>query len=376
VERWFRVTYNQRADFFGDAWFAGAAGVPAGAPAARPAMAKPPVQAPASAPGLVFVWENERAKNAVLDGTGKVKRVWSAKYDGLSRPNRWYGADVRQGGLLPSDQAAGVVAESIREKKQFSLAVDAVCRAVPEGVGTIAFLGHAADGRVTFAMEQTGAKIALRMLAKTGEPITVSLGEVQTGTPFQVTAAYDGSVLHGYLNGQEAAAVKVETDLAAWQPDTLVFGRNGSGGDYWDGSVENLRIWDRAVTAEETTAAYQSFTVSWANRKPGQTVVVEAELMEVSEPADPETIAPYTRSLGENLYKVKKVESGTLDAEKIVVLQWVILGGKQLDTAEREPGKVYRLTLEPESARSELSGEHRSTDLFELDAPVFYDVES
>jgi len=101
---------------------------------------------------------------------------------------------------------------------------------------------------------------------------------------------------------------------------------------------------------------------------------VEAELEELTEPANPNEIAPYTRSLTEQVYAVRRVVQGTLDSAKIVVLQWSILDGREV-AESLEEGSLVTLHLEPLSAHPELEGEHRSADHEAFDLPVFLDVQ-
>jgi len=380
IEDWFRVTYNETADYYGDAWFASAAprrvapGATAPAPTPGPPAAVPTVSQ--SIPGLVFVWENERAKNATVDDHGKVRRVWSVRYDGQTRPNRWYGADIRNGGILPPEDTAETVAGTLARSHAIALSVDVTDSYMDAAAdGVIAFLGDDQDHAV-LTLEQKGSAVSATMHAASGESITASFGEAVAGKPLQLVVTYGGGILKTWTNGREAASVNVQADPATWNPVSLTFGRTPQGKRLWKGSLENLRVYDRALTAEEITRLYQASDSEWKAREPLPQTIVEAELIQASEPADPETIAPYTRSLAENLYKVKKVVSGEMKEESIVVLQWVILGGKPLESADRKEGQVYRLVLEPADEHSQLSGEHRSTDLLDVTSSIYYDMGS
>ena len=93
------------------------------------------------------------------------------------------------------------------------------------------------------------------------------------------------------------------------------------------------------------------------------------------EAEDLERLAPYTRSLAENVYRVLRTVEGTAVEGEIVVLQWVIMDSNVL---HEPPDTGIRVTLELESAddHPELTGEHRSSDIFEPALPVFYDVGS
>lgn len=376
VESWFRVTYNSSADFFGDAWLAGASQhLAKGLRMTVPITHKSSARAK-DVRGLVFVWENEQAQNAILDDQGKVQRVWNCRYDGEARPNRWYGADIRSGGLLPSDDAAPIIGTAISASGKISLTIDLESLAHDENLdGVVASLGNASSGS-HFWIEQKGGGYFACIRTTGGDVAKVSVGPVSIGEPVQLIVAYAENKIGVCRNGVEVASVDVKCDLSLWNPTAMVFGRDLDGKRFWKGSMENLRVFDRPITRAEVGEFYQASVARWASRKPASRVVVEAELVEASEPADPEGIAPYTRSLAENLYKVKRVVSGKLADQTIIVLQWVVLGGKTLESSVKNEADVYRLTLDPVEEHPELSGEHRSTDLFENASAVFYDVES
>jgi len=376
IESWFRVTYNQTADFFGDAWF--------GSAHQKESASKPSVPEPAhlavtpekGAAGLVFVWDNERARNAVLDAQGKVARSWNLRYDGETRPNRWYAADIKKGGLLPPDDAGEVVGEAIAKTGEITLTLEADNYVTDaSGDGMLAYLGGE-KGDAALTVEQVAGKFLARARAADGTMAEVDLGPVADGAAVQFVITYGKGLLKGFRNGVETASVSAQCTLSGWHPGTLVFGRDPQESRRWRGCLECLRILDRTLETAEIAQMHKEFTEERSERVPAVRVVVDAELVQASEPSDPEAIAPYTRSLAENQYKVKKVISGELADETIVVLQWVILGGEPVDGAEKMEGHTYRLVIEPVEDHAELSGEHRSTDLFDGTSRVFYDVES
>ncbi|RBP47918.1 malectin (di-glucose binding ER protein) [Roseimicrobium gellanilyticum] len=381
IDNWFRITYNNTSDFFGDAWFENASmhkpqpGIPQVTPPPAPVVT---VAAPAQAqvPGLVFLWENERAKNAILDDQGNIIRRWTAKYEGGTRPNRWFGADLRNGSLVPDEDAASVIAQGIQKSGQFTLSVDVShFLSAPKEHSIIAFLGSA-DGKSGLMLEHDEQGFGVRMSIDSSAPTRLSLGQGREGEHHQLVVAYSDGKLVGYDNGVEKASTKVAANVSRWNPGVLLFGRAPGGASPWTGSLENARVYDRGLTLAEVQTKYGQAANLWKSRQQAQRVVVEAELLQASEPDDPVTIAPYMRSLGENVYRVTKVVSGELEAKEIVALQWVILGGKVLPSAEREEGKTYTLVLEPADVHPQLAGEHRSSDIFEPEMPVFYDVGS
>ncbi|WP_206026336.1 malectin domain-containing carbohydrate-binding protein [Roseimicrobium sp. ORNL1] len=384
INNWFRITYNSTSDFFGDAWFENASmhrpqpqpGTLQPTPPPAPVVTAVPASTGAQVPGLIFLWENERAKNAILDEKGNVVRRWTARYEGETRPNRFFGADLRKGALVPDEDAAGVIANAIKKTGQFALSLDVSnFLAAPKERSIVAFLGSA-DGKSGLIVDHDEQGFGVRMNIDSSTPTRLSLGQGREGEHHQLVVAYADGKITGYDNGAEKGAAKVAGNVSQWNPGVLLFGRAPGGASAWTGSLENARVYDRGLTLAEVQARYGQAADTWKTRQPAQRVVVEAELLQASQPDDPVTIAPYMRSLGENVYRVTKVVSGELDAKEIVALQWVILGGKVLPSAEREEGKTYTLVLESADVHPQLAGEHRSTDIFEPEMPVFYDVGS
>lgn len=374
IEGWFRITYNETSDFFGDAWFSNAR-PPASDNA--PAIPTPMVVGVSGHQelGLVFVWENERAKNAILDAQGHVLRRWTARYEGETRPNRWFGADIRRGTLRPDEEAADAIAAAMERTQAFTMSLDISQYVEWAGdTAVIAYLGSE-DGKSHLMLEQGKSGFRVRMELTPGQETVLPMGDSAPTEARQLVLTYADHKLTGFSNGREVSSLEVKQDWGKWKPAVLLFGNTPDGTAPWSGAVENARVYDQALPLAKVQEMHRESAAAWEKRTSAARTVVEAELLQASEPDDPETIAPYVRSLGENVYRVKRVISGELAEKEIVVLQWVILGGKILPSAEREEGKVYQLTLEAADAHPQLSGEHRSTDIFEPEMGVFYDVD-
>ncbi|WP_038169173.1 LamG-like jellyroll fold domain-containing protein [Verrucomicrobium sp. BvORR106] len=374
VESWFRVTYNHTADFFGDAWFAAASKHNAPSAPGTPTPALLAQSNDNGLPGTVFIWENERSRNVITAADAKVLRSWSARYEGATRPNRWFGAMIRHGSLLPDDDAAPVFAKAAESSGAFSLALD-IEPSVGAGRQESAVLSLASSKqKPVLELVQNQSALSVSLLGKDRKLVNLSLGDVTPGEPTQVAVSYGAGQLVGYRDGKEKARVAAVCDPGTWEAANLVFGNDVLRGKPWEGSMENIRLLDRELSGSEIAALQERSVKTRQERQPAARVVVEAELLQASEPDEPATIAPYVRSLGENVYKVKRVLSGHLEDTEIIVLQWVVLGGQTLPSSEREEGHVYRLELESADNHPELSGEHRSTDIFEPVMNVYYDM--
>ena len=351
IEDWQRITWADHPDAFGNAWIANS---PANNTPPRKLIAQEKDDpAPQQKRGLVFIWENQRADNAITDEHGKTIRLCRATMHGHTRPSSTQGADIREGSLDADDESAKAVATQIAKSGAMTLSfVTQTGDAMQNGV--VATYGSPAK----IVVVQNDGKLEAKFISgQTSSSIT--LGEIAAGKPQHWTLSYDTG----------------KADLKSLQPGLLRFGRNADGNSPWRGSIEQIEIYDRMLSPEEIAQRQASLKREWAQRKTAPRIVVEAELIEASKTEEPEHIRPYLRALSENLYRVRKVVSGELKAEKFIALQWSILDQQKLKT-ERKPGDVVTLTFEPEDEHPELSGEHRTTDLLEPDLPLLYDIGS
>jgi hypothetical protein len=105
-------------------------------------------------------------------------------------------------------------------------------------------------------------------------------------------------------------------------------------------------------------------------------LVVEARMLEAFPIPTPKSILPYRRALLVNEYEIVQVLEGSYQGSKILVAHWVIRDGQVLVTAEREPGSVHRMILEPYDAHPELEGERLVMDSDEFALRLYYDINS
>jgi Concanavalin A-like lectin/glucanases superfamily len=278
---------------------------------------------------------------------------------------------------MPDREAGEVVSKAVSASGELTLSMDLTPFSTkPEADGVIASLGSS-EGPGQMTMEQRGGALHVTIKAGNGnEARTVKLADIGETRIGQWVVTVQGGILRGYLNGKPVAEQPLGGSLADWNAKLLTFGSDGAGQRPWRGGLEGIAIYNRALTAQDVASQHAERSARWADRQPAPRVEVEAELIAASKPADPKVIAPYVRSLGENHYRVKKVVSGTLKDEEVIILQWAILGGKVLPSALREEGKVVRLSVEPVESHPELDGEHRSSDVFEPSLPVYYDIDS
>ena len=377
IEAWQRVTFNHTADFFGDLWFARGATPGGGYATSQPGDAPArPLANPArgaSEGDLVFRWDSMNAKNAILGADGKMTRAASATFKGRARPNAWSGADLRDGHLLADDKSAAALGEALGRGETLMV--------------LLSLRAESSDGeRVILHAGSARSKAALEIIESDGAPRVTSRGADGRAASVSSSAAVSPGEwerwavritqreVSFFKNGVPIGAPS-KIERAPVLDPVLVFGARPDGGASWRGQMEGLRIHHRDLEAGEISADAAAAIAAWEGRKSPARTKIEAELVEASEPEALDRLAPYTRSLAENLFKVTRVIEGEKIEGEIVVLQWIIMDGKVLGGT---PEAGTRMTLELEAAESHpaLAGEHRSTDLFAPELPVFYDVNS
>lgn len=118
-----------------------------------------------------------------------------------------------------------------------------------------------------------------------------------------------------------------------------------------------------AELARKLTASFQLPQVAYADAN--VELEVEATITAVSVVPRYEQIAPYTAVLTWIEYRVDRVQSGVLDAPKIMVVHWGMLDGKHTAAAGWKPGIRQRLKVDLFDAHPELERISRAQEAFE-----------
>jgi hypothetical protein len=313
------------------------------------------------------------AKNAIMDPSGKTIRVATATFKGRARPNAWFGADLRDGFLLADKASAAAVADACATKGPVTVLLSLRAHAA-DGERVIMHLGSEGSPACVEIL-QSGGAVRLACRDASGKVASnVALGAVSTGSWERWAVRLGRGEASLWKNGIPASQPSA-FQRPPIREGVLVFGARPDGTAPWRGQMEGLRVLREDLSAREIASDAEAAAGTWKQRPVPPRTQIEAELVEASEPESLERLAPYTRSLAENLYKVTRVIEGEKIEGEIIVLQWIIMDGKILGEA-REAGTRAILELEPADSRPELGGEHRSTDLFAPELPVFYDVNS
>jgi hypothetical protein len=85
-----------------------------------------------------------------------------------------------------------------------------------------------------------------------------SIQTVDTGSWSHCSAVHDGATIRVYVNGNETIRTSVSTAICTAGSESLRIGIDGDGYGPFDGQVDEVAIFDRALSAEEIRQLYQN----------------------------------------------------------------------------------------------------------------------
>ncbi len=411
VERWVRVSHNDRGDFFPDAWIEGGekASVAALAGTAVEAVLPPKEELakhdtwPANTKGLEFLWEDAAATNQIVSPDGEGGRTCRVEARGHARFGRFHEM-VLGGGAMVAQDADDALLQSCRRTNQLSVEALVTPANIEQGgpARIVTFSSSASSRNFTLGQEKDRLVFRLRtpQTGANGTNPQVDLCRVEAGKTVHVIVSYVPGRLLCYVDGRQAVATPaVRGDFGNWTPQHLLFGdefngpprsssverrnpprekvpgrKDHSRGRDWAGRLEGIAVFSRSIGPEEAKQRCSLASKRLEGRGPAERAVVRAKLVKITPTPDLKGLDTYRRCLALYSYDVEEVLEGRLEAKRIAVAHWVVLDLKVLPN-DRRAGGTYRLTLEPWDDHPQLDSERLAMDDFELlDLPRYYHV--
>lgn len=378
IEAWVRVSDNPYANFFPDVWIDPGEHPPASAESANDKRAQettPTIQPangawPAVRDGLVFLWTHRDADNEIATDEGRVVRSEAVPV-GRARFGRHLDMDLRHGHFeapIPN-----------RDTPETPLA--------PDGLtieATITPDARSDDGGVVIAMGVPGTNDAISLRAS-GPALSlvyndsrIPLGSWPAEGTRHVALRVERERASLFIEGEPAGTETISPPLEQIRiAGPLSFGGKPNGAANWSGYMEGVALYTRVLADDEVRRNAEAYAARIRDRKPPpDAVTVRALLTHASQIPSPEAIEPYPRGLVANEYEVLEVIEGELEDTHILVAHWVILDGETLNTARREEGDLFTMTLEPYDDRPDLEGERLSMDSDNILLRTFFDTGS
>ncbi len=356
VVAWVTFTKNKLAELFPDVWIEGGekesldrkqiGKAPEGEPEVVKARVKE-VEAgtwPANEDKLVFAWDNIANEKRVGD------RPCRVELHGRARFGRFYDAVLGGGTAVPDGASVAALGDLGAEAT-----VEFLLTAATDADGVVFTDGT----RVVFVAGK-------RIYGKTGDAVW-DAGVIQPGVPTHLSVQGHGETGILFRDG-----VRVTEAATVTPPESgagLVFGDG-----IWEGTVQGIGIYNRALPAEEIERNAATWTARVSERKPTVRVVLKGKLVEVTPLKTKTEIGAYNRALSVYTYEVEEVTEGAYASEKALVSHWYYMDDTFLTSMPREIGRSYELTIEPASDHPQIESELTDYEGADFETPVYFDV--
>ncbi len=409
IEAWTRVTESDRAAFFPDVWVESGLTLLTERTDEEPVVKreKPADTWPVVQDNLVFIWEDRSRNNEINDQRSGEIIMCQVEPEGKARYGRFFDMDVRHDRFV-AENAEERLVEQFRGSPEFAFEALITPSGTPSDTpGLIAGMSEGPDRR-NFGLVQQGdtlyfelrlspndgsSELEGRASARPGTRGSASLQEegedhatpiqqwelfpLEANEPNHIIVSYRPGKLSAWRNGVQQVDQEVEHgDFRNWEVVPLLFGNDLDDHADWPGWIEGVALYNRTLHPEEAAMKYTRYVERLARREHPESAVVEARLVRVTEIPTPESIEPYRRALTMNEYEVLEVKEGNMEGDRILVAHWVIMDDRILDTAERAPGQIYRMTLEFFDDRPELEGEWLAMESDDFLLPTYFDIDS
>jgi hypothetical protein len=318
----------------------------------------------------IFVWRS-------ADDPGEpTYRLWSRDEAALDH----HYAMTLTGGAFLADEADAQLLDAFRNANALTVEATITPRDLSQS-GPARIVTFSTDsGSRNFTLGQQGDRLIFRLRTPhsgpNGTSPEVTLGPLTAREPQHVVVTYSPGKLVYYRNGEQVmATADVQGDFSNWEPHHLLFGDEMDGGRPWKGTLEGVALYAQALDGEGVQRSYEEHTGLRRARSEVGRVEVEATLLQRSEVPSLDDIAPYRDAIVMEEYAVRAVLSGALEAKRIRVARWAILGRKELDLAPVGTTQPTPLSLEALADNPQLDSIYLSDTLdLALDVPLFHAV--
>lgn len=215
---------------------------------------------PGNTDGLVFLWADAKARNAVTDAAGKTLRTCSVKPRAGARTNEGGEMVLGKGAMLAEGADQALLAAC---KASHQLAVEALI--TPQDLrqgGPARIISFSEDGyhrNVTICQERDQLILRLRTSRndQNGMRPQTNLLRLAAGKTHHVIVSYAPGRLVCYLDGKRVCDTRQVTgDLSNWDPMHLLFGDEWKDPRQWTGRLSGIAIHSRVIGAEEAAGRH------------------------------------------------------------------------------------------------------------------------
>ena len=317
---------------------------------------------PADREGLQFLWQTGDAPNLIHDPAEGVDRALRLEPTGRAHLDHHFRMAVAGGAFVSTPEEGNRLRWALQASNELTLELTLRPAAAAQ-TGRVVSFGR---GGENFTLWQRGSTFGwtLRIGPARAErrDASVEIGALPADRATHLVLTHTPSSTRVWVDGE----VLLETDAVGgdfyhFRSLPLAVGGGAGGGGDWAGTVEGLAIWSRVLADAEIREDHLRYQALAARRPEVPSWEVEAEVVAVSDTPTAQEITPYTRALRTVDYRVVRWLSGEPRGDRIRVVEWAMLDGRQLPAAA--PGTGERLRLEPFAANPQLEGLYLSDTL-------------
>lgn len=340
------------------------------------------VKYPGSSEGLVFALiSGNVVKNPVVafdaDGTKRNETTVQVRGFASNRPTARFDqnyAFLPSGGSFLVEDGMAYAVAAIQKSGCFTLEAWILPANLQTANGTVLALGT--DKGSVLALSQVKSTIELILQTTAAPRKQPPLCVLNDAAPFHLTLTCEKGLLRAFVNGKSAGKeMAVDGDFSGWAVSGMSIGDAVASGQPWQGAIEGIALFSRALTANEIATDATTYAQRAAKRTVPESVRVKAKLINKSVTPDPRRILPYVQAMVMFEYEVEQVVEGKCDAKVIRVQTWTIMEGQKLPVAERPVGQSYDLVLGRVEDYHWLDVQWLDSTLDDNpDLPVYYDI--
>jgi hypothetical protein len=347
----------------------------AGEPNALAATAlelEPPLW-PADREGLQLVWQTADAPNLVHDAAEGVDRAIQLEPTGRAHLDHHSRMVVGGGAFVATEEEGNRLRWALQATNELTLELTLQPASDSQSGRVLSFAGRGGENFTLWQQERSfGWTLRAGSERSPSPDVTLDIARLPADRPSHLVLTHSPTGSSVWVDGElrlETAAVVGDFFHFRTVPFS-VGGRVDGSGD-WAGTVEGLAIWARVLDDDAIREDHLRYKALLDRRPEVPVWEVEAELVAVSETPTAQEITPYTRALRTADYRVVRWLAGEPQGERVRVVEWALLDGRQLPAAA--PGDRERLRLEPFADNPQLEGLYLSDTLGQgPSAPLLY----
>lgn len=280
-----------------------------------------------------------------------------------SKLGRFWQMDVSRGYFEGDQESNQAIGRACAESGAFS--VEAILTESRQGYGdlSVRLLSYRqADGSEALGLYRVETSLIARVRLGGKQqalvyPVKLGGVRIENDRPYHLVVTCDGQILTTYFNGAIISQIQLERGgLGDWTSGVLQIGDPRPLDEKgWRGGVDGVAVFSRALTADEIAKNYSVAQEKISVRKPSSRIKISGKLEQITALPEDALRGPYSRVLTARTYSVKKVQAGTYESGKsMVVFHDAVINRQPVAGLPDKIGETYPLEVEPVSQHPEL----------------------